>query len=251
MREIPYGVPVPHAARRVGAGLRRRALILGHLGHDVWCPLCNHRFRRFKNDRNRPNAVCWRCGSHERHRAQWLLFEQRPDLLAGSREFLHFAPEHCLGMRLTRAATRHGFRYDTGDVNPTGVDLRLDITALALPDDAYDAVLCSHVLEHVPDDLAAVRELRRVTTTDGWCLVMVPIDIDREATYEDPAITTAEQRRASYWQADHVRLYGRDVVDRLSEPGFAVEVIRPHEAFGEETMRRARLLVSDWMMLCR
>lgn len=225
--------------------------MLEHRGHDVWCPLCGHRFRRFKDDWNRPNALCWRCGSHERHRAQWLLFEQRPELLAGRRDLLHFAPEYWLRKRLRQAARHNGFRYDTADLNPTGVDLRLDITALALPDDAYDAVLCSHVLEHVPDDRTALRELRRVTDSDGWCLVMVPIDVDRDATYEDPAITTAEQRLAAYWQADHVRLYGRDIIDRLSEPGFTVEVIRPNEAFGEETMRSARLLASDWMMLCR
>jgi SAM-dependent methyltransferase len=152
--------------------------------------------------------------------------------------------------RLDRSARRHGFRYDTGDLDPAGVDLQLDITALALPDDAYDAVLCSHVLEHVPDDRAALRELRRVTAAYGWCLVMVPIDVARETSYEDPAIATAEQRRAAYWQADHVRLYGLDVVDRLSEAGFTVEVVRPLEAFGEETMRRARLLASDWMLLC-
>jgi SAM-dependent methyltransferase len=226
-------------------------LMLRHRGHDVWCPVCGHRFRRFKDDWNRPDALCWRCGSHERHRALWLLFEQRPELLSSRRALLHFAPEHCLRRQLARAAAHHGFRYDTGDLDPAGVDLRLEITALELPDDAYDAVLCSHVLEHVPDDAAAISELRRVTAADGWCLVMVPIDLDRAATYEDPAITTSEQRLAAYWQADHVRLYGRDVADRLSDAGFTVEVVRPPEAFGEEPMRRARLLPSDWMMLCR
>jgi hypothetical protein len=55
----------------------------------------------------------------------------------------------------------------------------------------------------------------------------------------------------AYWQEDHVRLYGRDVVDRIAASGFAVEVIRPRAAFGDETMRRARLLDSDWILLCR
>ena len=242
---------VPDRARRAGAVLRRPDLVLRHHGHEVWCPLCRVRFRSFKDDWNRPNALCWLCGSHERHRAQWLLFDERPELFAGRRALLHFAPEYCLRTRLTRVAKRHAIRYDTGDLDPTGVDLQLDITALALPDAAYDAVLCSHVLEHVEDDRAALRELRRVTARDGWCLVMVPLDTGREQTYEDPAITTPEQRRVAYWQEDHVRLYGRDVVDRIAASGFAVEVIRPREAFGDETMRRARLLDSDWILLCR
>ena len=177
--------------------------------------------------------------------------QQRPELLGGAAAVLHFAPEHCLRTRLDEIARRSGLRYDTGDLDSTGVDFELDITALALADDAYGGVICSHVLEHVPDDRAAIRELRRVTGTDGWCLVMVPIDVDRATTYEDPAIVTEEQRLQAFWQADHVRLYGRDVVDRLSEAGFTVEVIRPREGFGDATARRARLLDSDWMMLCR
>jgi SAM-dependent methyltransferase len=233
------------------AALRRPDLVLRHHGHEVWCPLCRVHFRSFKDDWNRANALCWLCGSHERHRALWLLFEQRPDLLSGRRALLHFAPEYCLRVRLTRAANREGFRYDTTDLDPNGVELQLDITALDLPDDEYDAVLCSHVLEHVLDDGAAIRELRRVTAPNGWCLVMVPIDVGREATYEDAAIATPEERRVAYWQHDHVRLYGRDVVQRLTKASFSVEAIRPREAFGEEVVRRARLLESDWMLLCR
>ena len=75
------------------------------------------------------------------------------------------------------------------------VDLRLDITALDLPDASFDAVICSHVLEHVDDDAAAMRELARITAPGGWCLVMVPLDLERETTYEDPTITSPEARR--------------------------------------------------------
>lgn len=222
-----------------------------HRGDGVWCPICRHSFSRFKDDWNRPDALCWRCGSHERHRAQWLLLERRPELLGECKALLHFAPEYCLRTPLARAARRHGFRYETADLDATGVDLQLDVTRLALADGAYDAILCSHVLEHVPDDRGALCELRRVTAPGGWCLVMVPLDIHRDATYEDPAVTTPEQRLEAYGQADHVRLYGRDVEARISEAGFDVEVVQPQEVFGEQTMQRARLLSSDWMLICR
>ena len=57
--------------------VRVRALTARHRGDSVHCPVCDHRCDRFKEDWNRPDALCWRCGAQERHRAQWLLFERR------------------------------------------------------------------------------------------------------------------------------------------------------------------------------
>ena len=236
---------------RVRDALRRRIEWRRHAGDGVRCPVCERSWDRFKDDWNRPGALCWRCGSHERHRAQWLLFERRPELLGGATRLLHFAPEWCLRRRLGEAAQASGFEYVTGDFDPQGVDLQLDVTALELPDEAFDAVICSHVLEHVPDDGAAIRELRRITKPGGWCLVLVPLDVDRAATHEDPAITAPEDRLREFWQPDHVRLYAPDLEHRLRVRGFSVEVIRPFELFGEETAKRAGLLASDWLFLCR
>lgn len=226
---------------------RRRLDAWRNRGEAVWCPLCDRRFARFRPAWNRADALCWRCGSQERHRAQWLLFEQRPELLTGAGSLLHFAPEHCLRGRLAGAVER----YVTADLNPAGVDLRLDVTALELPDGAFDAVICSHVLEHVVQDGVAMRELRRILAPGGWCLVLFPLDPDRAETFEDPAITAPADREAAFLQADHVRLYGRDAADRLAAAGFAVETVRPREAFGDELMRRAGLLDVDWLLLCR
>ena len=233
---------------RARAAVRRRIDQTRHRGDAVHCPLCDRTWDRFKDDWNRPDALCWRCGSHERHRAQWLLLERRGELLASTRRLLHFAPEWCLRRRL---ASHGGFEYVTGDLDPEGVDLRLDVTALDLPDAAFDAVICSHVLEHVPDDGAAIRELRRVTKPGGWCLVLVPLDVDRERTYEDASIVSPEDRLREFRQADHVRLYAPDIEHRLRVRGFTVEVIRPVEEFGEDAARRAGLLDSDWLFLCR
>jgi SAM-dependent methyltransferase len=218
-----------------------------HRGDDVWCPLCGHRYACFKDAFNRGDAICWRCGSHERHRAIGLLLDARPELLEGRRALLHFAPEYALAFRLERG----GHTYTTADIDPEGVDLQLDLTDLALPDDAFDAVVCSHVLEHVGDERAALGELRRITAPGGWCLVLVPLDLGREVTYEDAAITTPEGRLEAFWQPDHVRLYGRDIADRLERAGFDVETVKPEEAFPPETLRHARLNASDWMLICR
>jgi SAM-dependent methyltransferase len=215
----------------------------------VRCPLCGHDFDRFRNAWNRPDALCWRCGAHERHRAQWLLFERRPELLAGARSLLHFSPEWCLRRRLSAIP---GLRYVTTDLDPAqAADLRLDVTALDLPDDSFDAVICSHVLEHVPDDRAAMRELHRVTAPGGFTLVMVPLALDRAQTFEDPSITAPDERLRAFLQHDHVRLYAPDIADRLRAAGFAVEIVDTAGELGPDQAARHGLLASDLIFLCR
>jgi SAM-dependent methyltransferase len=234
---------------RLAAAVRVRAASARHRGSAVHCPLCANDFDRFKDDWNRRDALCWRCGSHERHRAQWLLFERRPELLRDAGSLLHVSPEWCLRERL---AGRPDLRYVTTDLDPAqDVELRLDLTAIDLPDGAFDAVICSHVLEHVPDDGAAMRELCRVTAPGGWCLVMVPLALDRATTYEDPAITAPEDRRREFLQADHVRLYAPDIAGRLRDAGFAVEVVDLHAELGPDGAARYGLLASDLAFVCR
>ena len=47
-------------------------------------------------------------------------------------------------------------------------------------DESFDFILCNHVLEHVPDDNLAMRELFRVMSQSGGGLFQVPIDYDRK-----------------------------------------------------------------------
>jgi SAM-dependent methyltransferase len=130
-------------------------------------------------------------------------------------------------------------------------DLRLDITALDLPDGAFDAIICSHVLEHVADDAAAMRELHRVTAAGGFVLVMVPLALDRATTYEDPRISSPEERERAFLQRDHVRLYAPDIADRLRAAGFAVETVDLHAELGPAAAAHHGLLASDLIFLCR
>jgi SAM-dependent methyltransferase len=230
--------------------VRVRAATARHRGGAVQCPLCEHRFDRFKDAWNRSNALCWRCGAHERHRAQWLLLHRhRPELVADARALLHFSPEWCLRDRLQSLSH---LRYVTTDLDPAqDVALRLDVTATGLPDGAFDAVICSHVLEHVPDDAAAIGELRRITAPGGWCLVMVPLALDRAATYEDASITTPQARRREFLQHDHVRLYAPDIADRLRAARFDVEIVDMTAELGPDAAARHGLLASDLIFLCR
>jgi SAM-dependent methyltransferase len=234
---------------RLASAARVRYRVLANRGDAAECPLCGHGFRAFRDDWNRPNAICWRCGSHERHRALWLYLDRlHPELLRNAHELLHFAPEYCLEHRLRQIQR---LDYKTADLDPAVGELQLDITEMNLPDGSFDAILCSHVLEHVEDDAAAMRELRRVLKPGGWAIVMVPLDINRTSTYEDSSITAPADREREFWQFDHVRLYAPDIADRLTAAGFEVTTERVAHELGRAEMERHRLLESDYLFLCR
>ena len=212
------------------ADVRRRIRALALRGDAVECPCCGGRFRRFVAAPWGTDRLCPRCGSRDRHRALWLWLRDRMRLGDRRLRLLHFAPENALE-RNVRPLTD----YVTADLEPGAAMVAADITALPFGDDSFDAILCIHVLEHVDDDRAAVAELRRVLRPGGWAAVMMPIDLDRAVTHEDPSVTSAADRRREFWQEDHVRLYGRDLADRLGlERDAWVRELGPaaHERYG-------------------
>jgi predicted SAM-dependent methyltransferase len=147
---------------------------------------------------------------------------------------LHLAPEAALARRLRAIPD---LRYHTGDAAPGPlVDRVLDARALPFADESVDLVLCSHVLEHISDDVQVAREFARVLTPQGQALVQVPVDTGLAATYEDPSVVTPAGRRAAYGQDDHVRVYAADVIDRLRAGGLDVTRV----AYAERLARELR-----------
>jgi SAM-dependent methyltransferase len=224
------------------ANARVSALALRGEGRE--CPCCDGHFRRMSHRRiSGWGGICPRCRSHPRHRAIVLLIA-RGDL--PGRGLLHFAPEQLFDPVFARMPE---IERVTADLHAPA-DLRLDITDMDLPDGSFDLVLCSHVLEHVPDDRAAMRELHRVLGDDGVALVLVPYRAG-VPTYEDPRITAPLDRMVAFGQHDHVRIYGSDLPDRLREAGFVVEDRTAANLFDEATVERCVLDGSEHFFLCR
>ncbi len=161
----------------------------------------------------------------ERHRLVWLYFAGKTDLFDGKpKRVLHVAPEQCFEARLRK---RLGAGYLTADLLDPHVMERMDITAIRHPDESFDVIYCSHVLEHVPEDRLAMREFRRVLKQTGWAVLLVPITAAK--TFEDPTVTDPAERLRLFGQDDHVRRYGPDYVDRLREAGFEVAITKTSE----------------------
>lgn len=218
-------------------------------GTERYCPLCLGWFRRFRptGRPRRQDAKCPRCGTVERHRLLWLFLQRRGHLLEGGRRMLHVAPEVALEAHFRSVI---GDGYVSADLTDPRAMVKIDITDIAYPDDSFDIVYCSHVLEQVEDDRKAMRELRRVLAPGGWAILAVPIG--RETTFEDASITTAAERQRVFGQWDHVRIYGRDYLDRLREAGFNVEVIRPSDLQPEsECVRMGITDAAGEIFFCR
>lgn len=234
-------------AFRTKAGICIRSLV--YSGNRRHCPVCNRDSRKFQafGVVPREDAQCPHCGALERHRLVWSYLKRKTSLFSGhSLNMLHVAPE-VIFEELLRQQLGDG--YLTADLNNPRAMVKMDITDIQYPDNTFDVIYCSHVLEHVPDDRKAMREFLRVLKPDGWAMLLVPIICER--TFEDPTIVDPEARTRLFGQDDHVRNYGRDYVDRLSEAGFDVSVIFPGDFMtGEEIVRMGITPAAGEIFLC-
>lgn len=91
----------------------------------------------------------------------------------------------------------------------------VNANALTLPfaDDSFDHVIASEVLEHIPDDSAAMTEIARVTKPGGTITVTVP-----RAGQE--VVCWALSNEYHNTPGGHVRIYRqRQIIDRLRGAG--------------------------------
>ena len=248
--------------RRWNKALRRRFDVLGYLGRTYRCPVCLTGLRAFKSNWGFPAELarygfihpasayetlnleavsCPACEATDRERLTALYLIETFSALDPHRRYrlLEFAPSLGPGLR-TLLRRYRSVEYRSADLERDDVDDNVDITDMRIyADQSFDVFLCSHVLEHVPDDRRGMRELHRILKTDGFGVVLVPLITGVDDTHEDPAINTPELRWKYFGLDDHVRQYGRrDFVNRLTDAGFKVDQLGI-EHFGATAFREA------------
>jgi SAM-dependent methyltransferase len=160
---------------------------------------------------------------------------------------LRIAPER----HWERVLSRHkNMQYTRGDLNPKPGQVRVDLTAMQFPEASFDAVICNHVLEHIPRDRAAMAEILRVLRPGGWAMLQVPLAPQIE-TREDLTVIDPQERLRLYGQHDHVRLYGRDYADRLESVGFGVMATSVERERGESCARRYGLIPDELIYIAK
>jgi SAM-dependent methyltransferase len=230
---------------------RQRLRAQWYRGDRFHCPCCGGHFARFADYSGAHlrlrEIVCPGCGALERHRLLWLYLLERTDLFTRPQRVLHVAPEVTYLRALRPAPHLH---YVAIDLRAQIADARMDLQSIAFADRSFDAILCSHVLEHVRDDRRALRELFRVLRPGGWAILQSPVDHGIPTTLDDPAITSPRERELLYGQHDHRRLYGADYRTRLEDAGFRVEALGYAAELAPERIERLRLNPQELIYSC-
>ena len=215
------------------------------VGNRVTCPCCGHHLRRFVAFHGR-SVLCPWCWSLPRHRLLAFYLQNCTNVFQDTLTLLHFAPDALE----RRFRANPNLTYISADLEDPRAMKRIDITSIPLADQSMDAILCSHVLEHVPDDRKAMRELYRILKPGGWAILLVPIDLERETTFEDPSVVDPKERLRLFGQSDHVRIYGRDYVTRLEQAGFVVRQDEYARTLDSSLIEKYGLASNDTIYFC-
>tara|TARA_B100000963_G_scaffold326779_1_gene314103 strand:+ start:3626 stop:4468 length:843 start_codon:yes stop_codon:yes gene_type:complete len=240
---------LPNSIKKIGLSTRYSWRSYKHPGSKYCCSICKQKFDRFislssicngkflvdvdvnnviysVNDYETlsiENFMCPVCGAQDKARMYALYLSKKlEEYIPGQKvKLLHFAPEAGLENLLKYDAR---VDYRSADLLRDNVDDRVDLTDMRIyADCSFDAVICSHILEHIPSDKAAVRELYRVLKRGGWGIVMVPILTTLTHTFEDFTKTTEAERIKHFGQEDHVRIYAKnDFISLLETARFLV-----------------------------
>ena len=172
------------------------------------------------------NVYCPNCLSKNRERLVLAVLQNK--LSVEGKKVLHFSPE------------KHLFQFISKKANVTTVDimpgfyrsidkniLQEDATKLSFAPETFDIIIANHILEHIPEDTIAMREMQRVLKAGGFAILQVPYSEKLDTTIEEPWINDPARQEALYGQRDHVRIYAlKDYVERLKESGFIVNVLK-------------------------
>lgn len=205
-------------------------------GRAHYCPVCNSHIRKLfpYGDPPRNGALCPVCNSLERHRLDIIFLKNKTNLYDGNpKKILHVAPELFMELQFRKINT---VEYVSADIKNPRAMLKVDITSMDIPDNSFHAIYCSHVLEHIEDDHKALKELLRVLKPGGWALLQVPINAP--TTFEDPSITSPEERKKIFGQSDHVRRCGPDYINRMKSVGYITDCLRATDILEPEACEK-------------
>jgi SAM-dependent methyltransferase len=190
----------------------------------------------FSETINLEHYSCANCNASDRDRLYALYLKEYFMSFGDQIDLLDIAPANSLRFFIQKFSN---VRYRSMDLLMSDVDDKLDITDMhSYKEGQFDFFICSHVLEHIPNDIQAMKELYRILKKGGKGIAMVPINLQVEKTMEDPNCTDIAKRWKYFGQDDHVRMYAKsDFINRLQSVGFTIEQLGI-DHFGESVFTK-------------
>lgn len=171
-----------------------------------FCSICNNRSESFYHMSNAFrfswNSACFHCSSRGRHRGLFYLYSELVENLDSTKKILHFAPEPVFYPIFKEKK----FTYQTTDYFLEDVDFpKIDVQKINMPDNQFDIILSNHVIEHVADDLSALKETFRILKTGGKFILTVPGNYNKYSTVYFKDLSNN----------GHYRDYGMDFLEKF------------------------------------
>jgi len=190
---------------------------LAYRGSRYECTVCNTKLRTWIVLPNQ-DKICPNCGSLSRDRRLWQLITE--NYLRDNYKVLDFSPSRSLYRKWKKQKVNYIATDLSGDFIS---DNQYDITTIPESNNTFDLIVCYHILEHVIDDLSAMKELHRILKSTGTILVQTPFK--EGEIYEDYTIISEKERLEQFGQEDHVRIYSvKGLKRRLTQSGFEVSI---------------------------
>ena len=174
---------------------------------------------------------CPHCHCNDRDRHLWLYLAYSGLLESASQQrILHIAPEARIEPRIRALQPRE---YIAGDLFPRSPQHRkINVEALEFPNDYFDLIICNHVLEHVDNPDMALAEFSRCLAPGGHLIAQTPYSPILKYTLELNRPASVPFATRYFGQADHVRLFGADIVDYFRDAGLNGDLYPHHAVLG-------------------
>jgi len=180
------------------------------------CNICDSLV--FTDFSNRIGVQCATCQSLERHRlVRWVLGQLGYMEITSRKRALHLAPEAATHRYMAEFFDVGYFCADPKPENyphaeclklalPEGLDI--------FPDGYFNLILHNHVLEHIPGDYHDhLFAFSRLLASGGHMVFTVPIAAAEATIQGGELLNSDEERKSMFGQADHYKIFGRDLLD--------------------------------------
>jgi len=186
-------------------------------GNKVNCKMCGWNGIKF------PKIKCPNCKSLPRTRLISFSIDYF-GIALNDKKVLHIAPNISEYKYIKNNFSLK--KYDRLDIRKyEHINIVKDLKNTNLKDHSYDFILLWHVLEHIPDDIKAIKEMHRLLTPNGLILTSVPIyPNNNNKTYEDSNIKRSDYLKI-HGHDDHCRSCGFDYYQRFENLGFSTKTL--------------------------